>query len=160
VTRMTAIWLSAGVSAIALVVAARAVGRSEPAPPSAFQSIATLAPHDSKGPGTDLAPPRKTGFESLVYVDEGSLMTQLRSVEESDSVLALELAREGNRRFPESSAAAERAAIIVKSLAREGKLSEARGEAEVMVNRYAGTSWAALVEQHTGAHPHTDRYAP
>jgi hypothetical protein len=158
---MAAIWLSTGVIAIALVAAVRAVGRSEPARPSAPQSLATLVPHDSKGPGTDLALPGQTGVESLAsVVDEGSLMTQLRSVEDSDSALALELAREGNRLFPESPAAAERAAVIVKSLAREGKLSEARGEAEVMVNHYAGTSWAALVEQHTGAHPHTDRYAP
>ena len=157
---MTAIWLSTGVMAIALVAAAHAVRRPEPAPPSALPSVAAVAPYDSKGRETDPAPPRKTGFESLVYVDEGSLMTKLRSVEDSDSEVALELAREGDRRFPESSAAAERAAIIVKSLAREGKLSEARGEAEAMVNRYAGTSWAALVEQHTGAHPHTDRYAP
>jgi hypothetical protein len=157
---MTAIWLSAGVIAIALVAALRAVGRSEPARPPAPQSALTLVPHDSKDPGTDLALPRQTGVESVVNVDEGSLMTQLRLVEDSDSALALELAREGNRLFPESPAAAERAAVIVKSLAREGKLSESRGEAEVMVNRYAGTSWAALVEQHTGAHPHTDRYTP
>lgn len=159
-TRTRAVWLSAGVVAIALVAGVRAVGRSEPAAPPAQRGVATLASEDSRKPGIDLALPRKTGVESMVNVDEGSLMSKLRSVEDSDSVLALELAREGNRLFPESPAAAERAEIIVKSLAREGKLSEARGEAEEMVNRYAGTSWAALVEQHTGAHPHTDRRVP
>jgi hypothetical protein len=157
---MTAIGLSTGAVAIALVVAGRAVGRAKPALPPAPRGLATLVPHDPQSPETDLARPRKTGVESLQQVDEGSLMSQLRSVEESDSARALELARLGNRLFPESPAAAERAEIIVKSLAREGNLSEARGEAEVMVNRYAGTSWAALVEQHTGAHPHIDRHAP
>jgi hypothetical protein len=43
--------------------------------------------------------------------------------------------------------------IEVKSLARQGHLSEARGAAEAMVNKYAGTPWALEVERHTGAHP-------
>ncbi len=85
--------------------------------------------------------------------DEVSLMGRLRGIEDTDPVQALELAREGNRRFPDGVDAAERAAIVVKSLARTGHLSEARGEAEAMVNRYSGTRWALEVEQQTGAHP-------
>lgn len=85
--------------------------------------------------------------------DEAGLMNRLRFVEDRDPALAIELAREGNRRFPLGSDGAERAAIIVKSLARQGHLSEARGEAETMVNQYAGTGWALEVEQNTGAHP-------
>jgi TolA-binding protein len=81
-------------------------------------------------------------------------MQRLRAIEDSDPAQALDLARDGDRRFPKSRDSAERAMIEVKSLAREGKLSEARGAAEVMVNQYPGTPWALEVERHTGAHPH------
>jgi len=84
-------------------------------------------------------------------------MARLHGVDGTDPRQALALAREGNERFPNGPGAAERAAIVVKSLALQGRLSEARGEAEIMVNRYAGTRWAREVEQHTGAHPHVDR---
>jgi hypothetical protein len=52
------------------------------------------------------------------------------------------------------------AAMVVKSLARQGKASEARAEAEEMVNKYVGTSWAREVERHTGAHPHVNQVPP
>ncbi|MDP9149645.1 MAG: hypothetical protein M3O36_06865 [Myxococcota bacterium] len=90
-------------------------------------------------------------------LDEAQLMKRLRIVEDGNPALALVLAREGNRRFPGSSDAAERAAVIVKSLALQGHLSEARGEAETMVNQYLGTPWALEVEEHTGAHPRRDQ---
>jgi hypothetical protein len=89
-------------------------------------------------------------------LEETGFMTELRRVAASDPVRGLELAREGQRRFPNGEAAAERAAIVVRSLAMQGRLSEARGEAELMVQRYAGTSWAREVEQQTGAHPRID----
>ena len=75
-------------------------------------------------------------------------------------MLSYELAREGERRFPDSPNAPEFAAMAVKSLARQGKLSEARAEAEVMVNKYAGTHWAREVERHTGAHPTRNQVPP
>jgi hypothetical protein len=80
-------------------------------------------------------------------------MVRLRDIENGDPAVALDMAREGDVRFAGGSAAAERAMIEVKSLAREGRLSEARGAAEQMVNRYPGTPWALEVERHTGAHP-------
>jgi len=84
-------------------------------------------------------------------------MSQLRPLEDVDASAALEMAREGDRRFPNGEAAAERAMIEVKSLAREGRLSEARGAAEQMVSRYPGTPWAREVERHTGAHPRVNQ---
>jgi hypothetical protein len=84
---------------------------------------------------------------------EGSLMQHLRAIEDADPNAALALAREGDRRFPDSADAAERAMIEVKSIARQGDVSAARGAAEAMVNKYPGTSWALEVERHTGAHP-------
>lgn len=91
---------------------------------------------------------------------EEKLMEKLRRVQESDPSLALELAREGNRLYPDSVFAAERAGRIVKSLALQGRFAEARGEAEKMVNTYPGTFWALEVERHTGAHPRRRQKSP
>lgn len=90
-------------------------------------------------------------------LDEEALMEELRRVQEADPARAFELAQEGNRRYPDSPYAAERAGRMVKSLALQGRFSEARGEAEKMVNTYPGTPWALEVERHTGAHPRPQR---
>ena len=81
-------------------------------------------------------------------------MAELRHADARDPELCLVLARDGNARFPDSPDAPERAALAVKSLALTGHLSEARGEAEFMVNHYPPSRWTDEVEQHTGAHPH------
>jgi hypothetical protein len=114
---------------------------STPAVPSAV-----AGPPPVTGPTTARAIPRSS--------DEAALMAQARAVQDSDPALALALARDGNARFPDGADAAERAEIVVMSLARLGKPSEARREAEAMVNKYPGTPWALEVERHTGAHPH------
>jgi hypothetical protein len=126
-------------------------GRTPPAEPALFGPqtvVATragpVAPDAASAPN-DNAP------------DEAALMDRLRKIEDGDPTLALQLAREGDARFPGGADAAERAMIVVKSLARQGDLSEARGKAESMVNVYAGTRWALEVEQHMGAHPHRSR---
>ncbi len=64
------------------------------------------------------------------------------------------LAREGNRRFADSPDAPERTSILVHALARLGHTSEARGEAEEMVNHYPDSNWVREVERFTGAHRH------
>ncbi len=81
-------------------------------------------------------------------------MDHLRRVKDSDPALAVELGREGNRLFPSSADAPERAAIVIHALAAEGFSSEARGEAEDMVNRYPDSDWVREIEQFTGAHRH------
>lgn len=68
-------------------------------------------------------------------------MTLLRSARDNDPALAIALAREGNRRFPGSSDAPERGSILIHALAEQGLSSEARGEAEDMVNRYPDSAW-------------------
>jgi hypothetical protein len=108
-------------------------------------------------PSSVVAPPpviRQTATEPTPTTDEASLMTRVRAVQDADPELALVLARDGNTRFPDSADAPERAEIIVMALAHLGKPSEARQEAEAMVNKYPGTPWALEVERHTGAHPH------
>jgi TolA-binding protein len=87
-------------------------------------------------------------------LDEATLMVRLRSVKDGDPAGAIDLAREGNRRFPDSPDAPERTSIVVHALAGQGRASEARGEAEDMVNRYPDSSWVREVELFTGAHRH------
>jgi hypothetical protein len=148
--------------ALALVVSVRVLRRTEWAPRGAPQGegAASEPRPASVVAGETHTEPMLPPAEGAESYDEAAFMERLRSVEDSDPGLALDLAREGNLRYPTSAAAAERAKIVVKSLARLGKASEARGEAEEMVNRYAGTRWALEVEMHTGAHPHSDRVRP
>jgi hypothetical protein len=87
-------------------------------------------------------------------LEEAALMTELRGAKDSDLELSLSLARDGNRRFPESVDAPERASIIVHALSTLGRTSESRGEAEEMVNRYPDSDWVREVERFTGAHRH------
>lgn len=87
-------------------------------------------------------------------LDEGELMLLLRSARGNDWKLAADLAREGNRRFPNSMDAPERASILIHALAEQGLSSEARGEAEDMVNRYPDSTWVREIEGFTGAHRH------
>lgn len=128
---MTRTTITVGMGVLAIVTAGVVLLRT---------AYAILAPAASSGP-----------------VDESRLMARVRSAEATAPDIALQLAREGNLRFPGSPDAAERAAVVVRCLAQLGRVSEARGEAEIMVNQYAGTPWALEVERHTGAHPRVNR---
>jgi hypothetical protein len=90
----------------------------------------------------------------LASLDEARLMARLREAASSDPALAVTLAREGNRRFPSSADAPERASILVHALAGLDRAMEARGEAEKMVNDYPDSAWVREVERFTGAHRH------
>lgn len=85
---------------------------------------------------------------------EAQLMARLRVIKDSDPTGAVTLAREGNRRFPDSADAPERTAILIHALVATDKGSEARGEAEQMVNHYPDSTWVREVEHFTGAHRH------
>ena len=89
-----------------------------------------------------------------VPIDEAQLMVQLRRVKESNPELAIQLARDGNRRFPNSADAPERTSILIHALSSQNRPSEARGEAEDMVNRYPDSAWVHEIEAFTGAHRH------
>ena len=77
----------------------------------------------------------------------------LRASQGTNPLLTLQLAREGNRRFPDSVDAPERAWMIAKSLTDLGRFREARAEAQIAVNRYAGTSWALDLQRHLLSNP-------
>ena len=81
-------------------------------------------------------------------------MARLRSVAGSNFPLAVELARAGNRRFPDSPDAPERTSILIHALAAQGLSRDARGEAEFAVNHYPDSSWVREIEGFTGAHRH------
>jgi hypothetical protein len=87
-------------------------------------------------------------------LDDGPAMARLRRVADGDPSLVIERARDDSARFPDSPNAPERASILIHALARQGRASEARGEAEGMVNRYPDSSWVREIEQFTGAHRH------
>jgi len=128
----------------------------EPAPPRPLALDSAVPPTPSPQPV-----PKKTVAAKPKVLTESELLEKLRKAQDTDEyVLSYDLAREGQRRFPDSPDAPEIAAMVVKSLARQGKVSEARAEAETMVNKYAGTHWAREVERHTGAHPHVNQVPP
>jgi hypothetical protein len=133
----------------AAVPAAPVAVATPPAPPPP----APHPPGPDRSPSTT-APPPPAGSEAAAPLKESVLMARLRSVAGSNFALAVELARAGNRRFPDSPDAPERASILVHALAAQGMAKEARGEAEYAVNHYPDSSWVSDIEGFTGAHRH------
>ena len=86
-------------------------------------------------------------------IAESALMSAIRDLGASDPARALELARDGNRRFPRSADAAERSWTICKSLAALGRSSEAQVEARTLVHKYPDTTWASDVTRHLLTQP-------
>jgi hypothetical protein len=93
--------------------------------------------------------------ESHRPLGEAALMAELRKARQAGQHgRAISLAREGNRRFPDSTFAPERHSILIHSLADNEQRTEARGEAEQMVNHYPDSDWVREIERFTGAHRH------
>lgn len=80
-------------------------------------------------------------------------MMKLRSLAGQDPQQIIRLAREANARDPDGPNAPERAWMIVKSLTDQQRFSEAKDEAQTMVNRYPGTSWALDAQRHLLSNP-------
>jgi len=89
-------------------------------------------------------------------VTESALMSAIRDLGASDPARALELARDGNRRFPKSADAAERSWTICKSLAALGRFHDAQVEARLLVHQYPDTTWAGDVTRHLLTQPLED----
>lgn len=118
---------------------------------------APLQPPKSTAPSPQDSAPRPAAPVLPVSTDEDSLATQMHALEDANPARALDLARQGQARWPASPRAPEFAATEVKCLYRLGNPSEGRGAAEAMVNKYPGSPWAVEVEKQTGAHPHVQR---
>jgi len=80
-------------------------------------------------------------------------MAKLRDLEESDPILTLQLAREGNAQYPDSPDAPERQWMVAKALTNMGLFDEARVEAEFAVKQYPGTSWTNDLQRHVLSNP-------
>lgn len=92
---------------------------------------------------------------SSAVLTEAKLMEKLRHARSAGQhALAIQLAREGNRRFAGSALEPERASILIHALADNEQRTEARGEAERMVNHYPDSDWVREIERFTGAHRH------
>jgi hypothetical protein len=90
--------------------------------PSTAFALARRQPVDANSTGALLA--------------EASLMGRLHALAETNPPLSLQLAREGNARFPDSPDAPERSWIVVKSLVNMARFKEAQDEARIMVGKY------------------------
>jgi hypothetical protein len=149
--------LAACLFAVWRVRAASRAGAPEPAPaPAAAPEPAPAPSAQSTPPPAAPSPPQRPTVTArdLAALDEARLMARLRTAAQSDPPLAITLARDGNRRFPDSADAPERSSILVHALAATGQSNQARGEAEAMVNHYPDSHWVREVEQFTGAHRH------
>jgi len=117
------------------------------APPSAPAAAAQNAPPDAAAPSARVE-------ATVARMNEGVLMAHLREVARTDSAQTIEIARAGNKRFPDSPDAPERYSILIHALITQDKLSEGRAEAEYMVNHFPDSSWVRDIEGFTGAHRH------
>ena len=127
-------------------------------------STATLAPRLAQPPilaRLDASPAPPSGrlpsaaTPPAGELSEAHLMVNLRAAQTSGNHrLAIELARQGSRRFPDSASAPERTAILIHALADNEQRMEARGEAEAMVNKLPDSEWVRDIERFTGAHRH------
>jgi hypothetical protein len=144
--------------ALALLIAWQRSGAAAPEqdePSTAEEKAAPVPPAVEAAPPPPPAPviTAKASVPSPPsLLSEPELMQNLRDARSSRQLeLAIELARDGNRRFPDSDSAPERASILIHSLADNEQRSEARGEAENMVNHYPDSQWVREIEQFTGA---------
>ena len=117
------------------------------APPSGPAAAAQNAPPDAAVPAPNVQ-------AAVARMNEAVLMAHLREVARSDSAQAIEIARAGNKKFPDSPDAPERTSILIHALITQDKLSEGRAEAEYMVNHYPDSKWVRDIEGFTGAHRH------
>jgi hypothetical protein len=146
-----------GVAALALVTAARRCDKSKPVESeqeNASESSAPAPARTAAAPRPPALVPAAPTAAPAGPLSETQLMARLRSIKESNPAAAIELARDGNKRFPETADAPERASILIHALASQGASSEARGEAEQMVNHYPDSEWVREIERFTGAHRH------
>jgi len=86
-------------------------------------------------------------------LDEPSMMSTLRALGDSEPQHSLDIAREGNARFPDSPDAAERQWYVCKSLVNLANFYEARDEARSMVAKYPETPWTLDVARHLLTNP-------
>lgn len=86
-------------------------------------------------------------------ITEAQLMATLREMGGTSPQRSIELAREGQRRFPNSAGAAERDFVVVQSLVNQKRFHEARDEARAMVSKYPDNQFALDAQRHLLVYP-------
>lgn len=119
---------------------------TEPVATTAPAVAATIAAVASASSPPVTTPPTEA-------LTEPDLMAKLRDLGATAPLLTLQLAREGNQRFANSSDAAERTWYVVKSLSDLGRHDEAREEARKMVELFPRNRFTSDVVRHTLIHP-------
>jgi len=85
--------------------------------------------------------------------DEPTVMAELRGLMFTAPASSLQIARDGNARFPDGPDAAERGWFEVRVLVLLDRFDEARHVARRLVQRYPDTQWANDVRRHLRSHP-------
>ena len=127
---------------------------AEPSPAS--MPLPVRAPAPVLAPAPVMAGRPSPAAAPALAITESALMAAIRDLGASDPARALELARDGNRRFPKSADAAERSWTICKSLAALGRFHDAQVEARLLVHQYPDTTWAGDVTRHLLTQPLED----
>ena len=115
-------------------------------------------------PGPTVGPPKEAGVNAPAITapaqprpaatgDDLVAMETLRELLNSEPRRAIELARQANKRAPDSPDAAERAWIVVKALASLQRFHEARDEAATLASKYPDSSWAMDAKRHLLVQP-------
>jgi hypothetical protein len=99
------------------------------------------------------APPAVARPRTAAAGDDLVAMETLRELLNSEPRRAIELARQANKRAPDSPDAAERGWIIVKALASLQRFHEARDEAATLAGKYPDSSWAMDAKRHMLVQP-------
>jgi len=89
---------------------------------------------------------------TAVSPEETALMDKLRANVEMEPQVAVDLADEGEKRFPESTQREEREAMAIRGLINLQKIGSARGRAELFLQRYPNGPFTAYVQNMTGVH--------
>lgn len=127
------------------------------APPSPTdESARVVAPPVSPAPPQPsarppiIAPMRR---DEPTAMPEPQLMATLREMGGTAPQRSIDLAREGQRRFPNSADAAERDFIVVQSLVNLKRFHEAQDEARAMVRKYPDNQFALDAQRHLLVYP-------
>jgi len=122
-------------------------GPPAPGPTTAPTKESGVNAPDVAPPATGRPPTAAAGGDDLVA------METLRELLNSEPRRAIELARQANKRAPDSPDAPERAWIVVKALASLKRFHEARDEAAAMAGKYPDSSWAMDAKRHMLVQP-------
>jgi hypothetical protein len=138
-------------------VSTRATPDEAEAPRGSAPDAAPVPPTARASPPSPLGTPgpnaRTTRRDDPAPITEARLMTTLREMGGTAPDRSLALAREGQRRFPNSADAPERAFIVVQSLVNLKRFHEARDEARAMVRHYPDNQFALDAQRHLLVYP-------